>query len=296
MPCLRSTRSANTVPAWTDPARLAALLQAVRASADDGLTPADYLLGPLEHLSPAAMAPGASAVLRADLDLLATEALVRLASSLRYGKVDPATLDSAWMPTPATIASLAPPILERLVESDTLAGSVAALAPQSPLYVRLREELARYRAVDIAGGWPPVIPGPTLSVGMQDPRVPTLRRRLAESGDLPAFAAAVPGERYDRSLADGVAHFQARHGLAADGVLGPRTVGELNVAVSVRIRIIRVNLERGRWVLPGLGPTFVAVNIPAYEAYYRPERLARRGRGGRSWGNRISRPRSFARA
>ena len=154
------------------------------------------------------------------------------------------------------------------MESDTLAGAVAALAPQSPLYQRLREELARYRAVDSAGGWPPVEPGSVLSVGMRDPRVPTLRRRLAASGDLPDFATTVPGEHYDRSLARGVAHFQARHGLAADGVLGPRTIGELNVSVSVRIRVMRVNLERGRWVLPGLGPTFVAVNIPAYEAYY----------------------------
>jgi murein L,D-transpeptidase YcbB/YkuD len=254
--------------AWTDPARLAALLQAIRASADDGLTPADYLLGPLEHLSPAATDPRAAAILRADLDLLATEALVRLVSSLRYGKVDPATLDSARNAPRAGAVDLPPPILESLMASDTLAGAVAALAPRNPLYLRLREELARYRAVDSAGGWPTIEPGPTLTVGMSDSRVPTLRRRLAASGDLPDFAAAVPGTRYDRGLAGGVAHFQARHGLAADGVVGPRTIGELNVAVSVRIRVIRVNLERGRWVLPGLGPTFVAVNIPAYEASY----------------------------
>jgi len=243
--------------AWTDPSRLAALLEAVRASAEDGLTPADYLFQPLERLRPAASDPHASALLRADLDLLATEALIRLVSSLRYGKVAPA--ESIEPP---------PPILETLMASDTLAGAVAALAPRNPLYLRLRAALARYRAVDSAGGWPTIAPGPTLTVGMKDPRVPTLRRRLAESGDLPDFAAAVPGERYDRSLAAGVAHFQARLGLAADGVVGPRTIGELNVAVSVRTRIIRVNLERARWVLPGLGPTFVAVNIPAYEAYY----------------------------
>jgi murein L,D-transpeptidase YcbB/YkuD len=255
-------------PAWTDPSRLAALLQAVRASAEDGLTPADYLLEPLEHLGPAATNPRAPATLRADLDLLATEALVRLVSSLRYGKVVPATLESTWNAPLAGSVDLPPPILETIMASDTLAGAVAAVAPRNPLYLRLREELARYRAVDSAGGWPPVEPGPTLTIGLNDPRVPTLRRRLAESGDLPDFAAAVPGARYDRSLATGVAHFQARHGLAVDGVVGPRTIGELNVAVSVRIRVIRVNLERARWVLPGLGSTFVAVNIPAYEAYF----------------------------
>jgi len=255
-------------PAWTEPGRLGALVQAIRSSVEDGLTPADYLLAPITRLMAAAETPHASALQRADLDLLATEALVRLASSLRYGKVAPARVDSTWEVPSAGSVRLPPPILETLIASDTLAAAVAALAPRNALYLRLREALARYRAVDSLGGWPTVEPGPPLSVGMTDPRVPVLRRRLAASGDLPAFAAAVPGTRYDRSLAAGVAHFQARLGLAADGVVGPRTTGELNVAASVRIRIIRVNLERERWVLPGLGPTFVAVNIPAYQAYF----------------------------
>ena len=133
-------------PAWTDPARLAALQQAVRASAEDGLNPTDYLLEPLERLTPAATSPRASATLRADLDLLATEALVRLAFSLRYGKVNPAKhrrrRGASFPPPPPG----PPPILEQLVSSDTLAGAVAALAPRHPLYLRLRAELARYRA------------------------------------------------------------------------------------------------------------------------------------------------------
>jgi len=255
-------------PAWSDPARQAALLQAIRSSVEDGLLPADYLLAPITRLTAAARAPHASALQRADLDLLATEALVRLASSLRYGKVAPARADSTWEVPAAGSLRLPPPILETLIASDTLAGAVAALAPRNAPYLQLKAELARYRAVDSLGGWPTVDPGPPLSIGMTDPRVPVLRQRLAASGDLPSFAAAVPGSRYDRSLAAGVAHFQARLGLAADGVVGPRTTGELNVAVSVRIRTIRINLERERWVLPGLGPTFVAVNIPAYQAYF----------------------------
>jgi len=258
----------NYRPAWADSARLGALLDAIRSSVEDGLLPGDYLLAPITRGMAAAGAPHASAVQRADLDLLATEALVRLASSLRYGKVAPARVDSTWEVPAAGSQRLPPPILETLIASDTLAGAVAALAPRNTPYLQLKEELARYRAVDSLGGWPTVEPGPPLSIGKLDPRVPVLRQRLAASGDLPAFAAAVPGNRYDRSLAAGVAHFQARLGLATDGVVGPRTTGELNVAVSVRIRTIRVNLERERWVLPGLGPTFVAVNIPAYQAYF----------------------------
>ena len=75
-------------------------------------------------------------------------------------------------------------------------------------------------------------------------------------------------ERYDRALSQGVVRFQARLGLVPDGVLGPRTRAELNAPPMLRIKTLRVNLERARWVLPGLGSTFVAVNIPAYRAYF----------------------------
>ena len=255
-------------PAWTEPARLAALLQAIRASEEDGLTPADYLQQPLERLGPAASAPRASAALHAEVDLLATEALIRLASSLRFGKVDPAAADGSWnFPAPSRLARWGP-LLDSLVASDTLAAALAALAPRHPFYLQLRAELARYRSIDSAGGWTTIVPGPLLTVGMKDPRVPALRSRLSATGDLPPSAAVVPGERYDRTLAAGLERFQARLGLAPDGVLGPRTVGELNVPPILRIKTLRVNLERGRWILPGLGTTFVAVNIPAFQAYY----------------------------
>ena len=180
----------NYQPAWAAPGRMDALLAAIRASRDDGLLPRDYLLGPLERLAPYASTRAASPALRADLDLLATEALIRLAYSLRNGKTDPERVDSSW-----SIPPLAPPrrpaeFIAALVASDSLAGAVAALAPRHPQYLLLRQELARYRALDSAGGWPTIDPGPNLRVGMTDSRVPALRRRLAATGDLPPRDAA----------------------------------------------------------------------------------------------------------
>jgi len=266
-------------PAWTAPGRMDALLSAVRASVEDGLTPRDYLLEPLERLARGAKTRTVSDTLRADIDLLATEALIRLAFSLRYGKVDPRRLDPSWNIPSAGAPRQAVQALDALITSDTLARAVAALAPRHPLYVRLRDELARYRAIDSAGGWPIIDPGPNLGVGMTDSRVPVLRRRLAATGDLSPDDARLSDQLYDRSVADGVARFQSRLGLASDGILGIRTRAELNVAPTARIKTLRVNLERGRWVLPGLGATFVTVNIAAYQAYYlRDDSLAWSGR------------------
>lgn len=255
-------------PAWTTPTRVSALLQAVRASRDDGLEPRDFLREPLERLAAFLAAFPASPQLRADFDLLATEALIRLWASLRIGKVDPATLDTTWhMPT-ASLPPAASGALEAIVDSDTLADAVAAVAPQHPLYRRLRDDLARYRALEAAGGWPPLGRGPSLDEGAISPRVPALRRRLIVSGDLLPTAADDAGDTLTAELSAALRRFQQRHGLAPDGILGPRTQAELNVPVADRISTLRINMERGRWVLGGLGATFVAVNIAGFESYF----------------------------
>lgn len=266
-------------PAWTAPGRLDALLSEVRASVEDGLTPRDYLLEPLERLTRGTSSGASGDTLRADVDLLATEALIRLAFSLRYGKVDPRRLDPAWNIRSAAAPRQAVQALGALISSDTLKRAVAALAPRHPLYVHLRDELARYRAIDSAGGLPTIEPGPNLGVGMTDARVPVLRRRLVATGDLSPDDASRSDSLYDRTVAEGVTRYQSRLGLAPDGILGIQTRAELNVAPAARIKTIRVNLERGRWVLPGLGATFVAVNIAAYQAYFlRDDSLAWSGR------------------
>ncbi len=255
-------------PAWTIPSRVDALLQAIGAAREDGLEPRDYFLEPLARLAPFALSPTTSSTLRADFDLLATEALIRLWSSLTAGKVDPATLDTNWHITVAPLPLDAAGTLEAIVTSATLAQAVAALAPRHPLYLRLRADLARYRALEADGGWESIDIGPNLEEGDIDGRIPALRHRLAMTGDLDPAAASDTSEVFTAPIAAALVHFQSRHGLYPDGVLGPRTRAELNVPVGERISALRISLERGRWVLRELGGTFVAVNIAGFESYF----------------------------
>ena len=51
-----------------------------------------------------------------------------------------------------------------------------------------------------------------------------------------------------------ISRFQRRHGLTADGVIGPLTFRALNTPLSHRVRQIELTLERLRW-LPSLGGT-----------------------------------------
>lgn len=253
------------LPAWREPGRVSGLLDAIHRASDDGLRPADYLLAELDSLSLLTGVPGASAALRAEFDLLATEALARLATALHEGAVDPERLDSAWNLPPAEWPGQPAEVLEGIVVSDSLARAVAALAPARPEYAALRAELARYRRL-AAGTWRAIPPGPELRPGARDGRLPALRRRLAATGDLAPSKARSTSTRYDAATAAAVRRYQRRLGLAADGVVGVRTLAELNVVPAARIATLRVNLERARWVLPGLPPEYVAVNVAGYAA------------------------------
>jgi murein L,D-transpeptidase YcbB/YkuD len=64
-------------------------------------------------------------------------------------------------------------------------------------------------------------------------------------------------------LSGALARFQARHALAPDGVLGPRSAEALNVPLARRVRQVELALERWRWTPRDLGPRWIVVNVPA---------------------------------
>ena len=99
-------------------------------------------------------------------------------------------------------------------------------------------------------------------MGDVEPRqVPALRARLAASGDLGDFTAPV-SPRFDESVERAVVHFQRRHGLEPDGVVGRATRAALAVPVEARIRQVDATLARRRTFAGDLDERFVLVNVP----------------------------------
>ncbi|HMP99068.1 MAG TPA: L,D-transpeptidase family protein, partial [Cyclobacteriaceae bacterium] len=72
---------------------------------------------------------------------------------------------------------------------------------------------------------------------------------------------------YDSALLNAVKKFQEQHGLAADGVIGKRTIAVLNLSADDYIRLIRLNMERYRWLPETLGETHCVINIPDFSLY-----------------------------
>jgi len=255
-------------PLWTDKNRIAEYLALVKTAPLDGLDVGDYYVSGIEAQIVKAEASG-SPLDRADLDILLTESLVRYGYHQLFGKVNPSALDAninftrkfldgrdALVAVPEIITS-ATPLQDRLDKA----------VQRSVFYRTLQRNLAEYREIAAAGGWPLVPDGPTLHPGDTDPRIVAVRQRLAVTEDLPP-GSDLTSTTFDDDLKAAVIRFQERHGLDTDGVVGKASYAAMNVPAETRIEQLRLSLERLRWVRSERGERFIAVNIAGYRVYF----------------------------
>lgn len=255
-------------PAWRDSRKVRELLSLVSGSSARGLNPDDYHHAAVgEAVERLADGAELSSRDRAFIEIVLTDALVRLAYHELLGKVNPYDLDTNWnfgreleFDDPAAKLSEA-------IDSPSLVNAFEAIVAREWLYRQLIAALSEYRELAERGGWPSVPDGPTLRPGDMDDRLAILSARLAATGDLDVGAAGRVVDTYDEVLVAAVRRFQERHGLDADGVIGPATLQAMNVPVEDRIRQIAISLERARWVMRGLSDEFIIVNIAAFKAY-----------------------------
>jgi murein L,D-transpeptidase YcbB/YkuD len=124
---------------------------------------------------------------------------------------------------------------------------------------RIGEAIQAYSLIEKLGGWPTIPAEAKFAIGTAGPHDDTLRLRLVMTGDLASSEAKGP---YDAALAAGVKRFQARHGLATTGSIGPRTLSALNVPVEKRIQQLEASLQRVAAIGFHFGPRYVVVNLP----------------------------------
>jgi peptidoglycan hydrolase-like protein with peptidoglycan-binding domain len=142
-----------------------------------------------------------------------------------------------------------------------------AIGREWPAYYRfwaLYAKLPTYVAYYQAGGWPSVPKVDKVEPGQTNDVIPAVRARLKVTGEL-ASSSAYTDNVYDPDLKAAVAAFQLSHGLNDDGVIGGRTLEELNVSAEKRLQMILLNLERMREQGAKFEPRHLIVNIPSQE-------------------------------
>ncbi|AHE98567.1 L,D-transpeptidase family protein [Thioalkalivibrio paradoxus] len=254
-------------PFWSTGDRLDQLLQALDGLVDDGLDPRAY---------------GAAAIRerRADeqrsvqdaacLDLLATHAYLSAFFDLALGNLDPVHVEPLWR---APGMQRPRPDCERLIDiavstPDDVAAGLARARPAAHEYHLLRKAHGRLREQTDDADWQPIPGGPLLREGMTDPRVPVLRARLEAAGFAGGATPGSPVDRYDAALAEAVADFQQRHGLAVDAIVGPETLEALNASPEARRAQIAVNLERMRWLAGEQKDIYLLVDVAGARIQY----------------------------
>ena len=132
-------------------------------------------------------------------------------------------------------------------------------------YELLRTYLRKYKTLDSAENWQPILlnnkrplPGDSVSV------ITAVKKRLYQLED---YKGDTTNRVYDKELTTSIKQFQDRNGLFIDGLLNKSTVAELNIPLKMRIRQILVNMERSRWLPINLTKTYIAVNIPEFKLH-----------------------------
>ncbi|MBD8531012.1 MULTISPECIES: murein L,D-transpeptidase [unclassified Massilia] len=245
-------------PAW-NPSTAAAALWVLGQARLQGLDPLDYGTDALQR----ELRAGKADSVRFDVAL--TAAMLRYLADLRVGRVR--SEYHTRLPDPR-LKQYDP--VERLragLAAGKLQAAVQAAQPTIWQYGHVKAALAAYRT--LSGQPYPALPRPAAKAvpGSAYPGAQALHARLVLLGDLPADAPLPPDGIYDERMEEGVRHFQARHGLSDDGMLGRGTIDALNVPPARRVRQLELTLERLRW-LPDVGPgPLILVDLPAYRLW-----------------------------
>ncbi len=199
----------------------------------------------------------------ARFDLALSIAQLHYLSDLRYGRIRPQSAQFDIKPEPS-IDKLVKLLLSGIAKNQ-VAQLPAQAEPAYKPYQDLKKQLPRYRKLT-QSTFPYLLFSQTIEENTSDPHIITLKQMLQKLGFLPIDTPL--DSVYSGAVIDAVKRFQHQHGLAADGVIGKKTLAALNVRPEQRLRQIEFALERWRWLPPLQAEMpLILVNIPAYHLW-----------------------------
>ncbi len=260
-------KAVNYAPVWlrdgqASPQALAIIAELV-SSEKRGLIPDDYDASRWpQRLSALKVSSGNPDTL-ARFDVALTVCAMRYISDLHGGRVNPkhvefsVTIEQQKYNLPQFLA-------QKVLSANNVREVLGTIEPQYTGYKRTEAALQTYLALasqDTDAPLPDV--KDDIGIGEAYAGIAQLTQRLRLRGDLPQ-STVVDASLFDAQLVEAIKHFQSRHGLEADGILGKETLRHLNTPLSVRVLQLEDALERWRWLPSGYPHLPVVVNIPEF--------------------------------
>ncbi len=207
------------------------------------------------------------------IDILLTDAYITMAQDLYYGFTDWEKFKSSKIADeqiqwdrPTKLPLLPTKRLFDSLEKNSVKSSLETLNPDFKEYARLLKALAYYRSLEKNAEWVTIPSGPPIRLNKTDERLPLIKKRLLESGELETITDPDETLYNDKTIIDAVKTFQSRHNLTPDGFIGKKTIQAMNIPLSKKITMIILNLERYRWLNSGMDKkdAYIDINIPAF--------------------------------
>ncbi|WP_147323419.1 L,D-transpeptidase family protein [Chitinophaga silvatica] len=194
------------------------------------------------------------AALWAKIDVLMTDAFMRMSSDLRFGVAprDSISLKKDSLFTDTQLVEQ----LQSALENQNVISQLHSLEPTHVGYLALKEGIQSFKAKYQELHWDTLPLNYTDTVAFRQ----LVINRLVQSGHLDTT-----GGRTDTvALKTGVKAFQKEFNIYPDGVAGRRTVMALNRSMHDWVMQAGVNLDRWRKLPDTLPSTYIMVNLPGY--------------------------------
>lgn len=221
----------------------------------------DSLFADLETLERTAEMDTARAIRLAEFDFLLSASFVSMASHIVTGRINPHDPEN-WQ-------SYArhpdyEDILKQLEGNKKPSEILQALEPDNPQYALLKKQylkLVEYAADSL---WQPISLNLPVKPGDQQDGVAMLKQRL--------YILSYNDEESENGLFDDrasetIKNFQRSHQMDATGIIDQQTLNAVNRKYESWQSLMKLNLDRMRWLPTDFGDEFLLVNIPDYHLH-----------------------------
>lgn len=219
-----------------------------------------------------APAPTPEQVLADKFESEAMAALIKYASDLNIGRVNPLNVgEDVRIPRKTFALESLAAVLKNVTGS--LDESLSTLAPQWPAYTKLKNTLDRLLRINADLEFPAItVPAKNLKLGDQDPSVFNLKMRLQTLG----YKVSAVNASYDAEAVALVKEYCVDHALGGNGELNRNSPiwSHIGVSLEARLQQIRMTMEKIRWLPTTPDDRYVHVNI----AYQRLDMFERTGK------------------